>query len=64
MVLNNQVNFHRLRFCFVPEIKTDYVKAQIPDGYVKTKNEKINHNWQNEFVENKLICITLISQIV
>jgi len=49
--LDNQVNSHRLRLCFAPQIQTDEVLAQIQAGYVKTKNETIEEHWPDEFVE-------------
>ncbi|RMC49853.1 alpha-mannosidase [Lactobacillus sp. ESL0263] len=51
LLVDNQINSHRLRVCFSPQINTDEVRAEIQAGYVTTKNEPIDSDWQKEFVE-------------
>ncbi|WEV71639.1 alpha-mannosidase [Lactobacillus sp. ESL0785] len=51
LVLNNQVNSHRLRLCFNPQVNTQDARAQIQAGYITTKNHQIAPDWNKEFVE-------------
>ena len=51
LTVNNQVDSHRLRLCFAPQIVTESVRAQIQAGYVTTHNKEIPADWQDEFVE-------------
>ncbi|SFV41340.1 glycoside hydrolase family 38 N-terminal domain-containing protein [Ligilactobacillus acidipiscis] len=49
--VDNEVNSHRLRLCFAPQIETDEVNAQIQAGYVRTRNEPLPADWADKFVE-------------
>lgn len=49
--VDNQVESHRLRLKFSPQIETNAVVAQIQAGYVQTTNKTIPENWNEEFVE-------------
>lgn len=49
--IDNQVESHRLRLKFSPQIETNTVVAQIQAGYVQTTNKPIQENWKEEFVE-------------
>ena len=51
LLVDNTVYSHRLRLKLNPNILSDKVIAQIQNGFVETKNEKINKNWMKEFVE-------------
>lgn len=49
--IDNQVYSHRLRLCLSPQIKYGQTFAHIQNGFIRTRNEKIDDNWKKEFVE-------------
>ncbi|EEX28472.1 alpha-mannosidase [Lactobacillus crispatus] len=49
--INNTVLAHRLRLRMRSRMQTEYAHTQIQGGFRKTKNEPIDDNWNDEFVE-------------
>lgn len=61
--IDNQVLSHRLRLRMKTGINTNFAHAQIQGGFRKTENEKIESNWNEEFVE-KPVNIFIFDRVV